>query len=90
MSGDGRRFGVLGPLAVLRGSEPVALTGARRRTLLALPVLHAGERLTSDRLVEELWNGRPPATARTALQMHARAIRRASGPELPLRTVPGG
>jgi DNA-binding response OmpR family regulator len=53
-------------------------------------VLHAGERLTSDRLVEELWNGRPPATARTALQMHARAIRRASGPELPLRTVPGG
>ena len=90
MSGDGLRFGLLGPLAVTRGSEPVPLAGARRRALLALLVLHARERMTSDRLAEELWVGRPPATARTALQMHIRALRQALGPELPLRTVPGG
>jgi hypothetical protein len=28
MSGDGLRFGVLGPLAVERDGEPVALAGA--------------------------------------------------------------
>src|SRR3954470_23177272 len=53
-------------------------------------VLHAREPMTSDRLAEELWSGRPPPTARTALQMHIRALRQALGPELPLRTVPGG
>ncbi|MDA0158838.1 AAA family ATPase [Solirubrobacter ginsenosidimutans] len=90
MSGDGLRFGLLGPLAVTRGDEPVPLAGARRRALLALLVLHARELMTSDRLAEELWVGRPPATARTALQMHIRALRQALGSELPLRTVPGG
>ena len=90
MSADGLRFGVLGPLAVERDGEPVALAGARRRALLALLVLRARERLSSDLLIEELWSGRPPASARTALQMHIRAIRQALGPDLPLRTVPGG
>jgi DNA-binding SARP family transcriptional activator len=54
MSGDGLRFGLLGPLVVMRGGEPVPLAGARRRALLALLVLHARERMTSDRLAEEL------------------------------------
>lgn len=43
MSGAGLRFGVLGPLAVLRDGELVALTGTLRRALLALLVLHARE-----------------------------------------------
>src|SRR3954467_11902038 len=90
VSGDGLRFSLLGPLAVTRGGEPVPLAGARRRALLALLVLHARERMPSERLAEELWVGRPPPTARTALQMHIRALRQALGPELPLRTVPGG
>ncbi len=90
MSGNGLRFGLLGPLAIWRDDAPVPLAGARRRALLALLVLRARERVTSDRLAEELWSGRPPPTARTALQMHIRAIRQAIGPDLPLRTVPGG
>src|SRR3954470_18725001 len=90
MSGDGLRFGLLGPRAVGRAGEPVALAGARRRGLLALLVLRARERLSSDLLIEELWSGRPPASARTALQMHIRAIRQTLGPDLPLRTVPNG
>jgi DNA-binding SARP family transcriptional activator len=77
VSGDGLRFRLLGPLAVVRDGVPVPLAGARRRALLALLVLHAREPVSSDRLAEELWAGRPPPTARTALQMHIRAIRQA-------------
>lgn len=74
----------------MRGHDEIPLVGARRRTLLALLVMHAPHGVGSDQLADELWAGRPPSTARTALQMQVRALRRALGPELPLLTVPGG
>lgn len=70
--GDRRRysavdmeFRILGPLEVLRGSERIAL-GRRRgeRCLLGLLLLDAGEVVPLDRLVDLLWDGDPPATAR--------------------------
>jgi len=57
-------FRILGPLEVLEEGRPVALGGAKQRALLAVLLLHANEVVSRDRLIDELWGGEPPDTAR--------------------------
>jgi DNA-binding SARP family transcriptional activator len=68
-------FRVLGPLEVVAGGELLALAPPRQRTLLAL-LLRAGEVVSCDRMVEDLWDGDPPPTARHTLQGYAHRLRR--------------
>ncbi|MFL5887090.1 MAG: BTAD domain-containing putative transcriptional regulator [Thermoleophilaceae bacterium] len=72
-------FRILGPLEVLDDDSPVTLGGAKQRALLALLVLNAGEAVTVDLLIEELWGDFPPATAAKAVQMHVSRLRRSLG-----------
>ena len=51
---------VLGPVEAIRNGEPVNLGGRRQRALLALLALAAGRPVPADRLIDELWPGRPP------------------------------
>ena len=51
------RFGVLGPLEVLRDGQPLALGGERQRALLALLLLHANELVATEQMVDELFTG---------------------------------
>jgi DNA-binding SARP family transcriptional activator len=90
-------FRILGPLEVLDDGRPVALPGGRGRALLALLVLHAGEVLSADRLIDELWGENPPPTATTALQGLVSTLRKRLEParaggeaRAVLRTVPPG
>ncbi|MET7442933.1 BTAD domain-containing putative transcriptional regulator, partial [Streptomyces sp. NPDC005568] len=71
-------FRLLGPVVVHDGSSGAGIvpTGAKQRALLATLVIHAGERLPVDRLVEELWGDRPPVNAPNALQAHVARLRR--------------
>lgn len=50
-----------------------------QRAVLAILLLHANEAVTSDRLVEALWAGDPPASAAKSLQVHVSRLRRALG-----------
>src|SRR4051812_45889579 len=70
------RFSVLGPLAVTADGRPVTLGGSKQRALLALLVLHVNETLSTDRLVDELWGDRPPATATKTVRVHVSRLRR--------------
>jgi DNA-binding SARP family transcriptional activator len=70
-------FRILGSLEALDEGRQVTLGGNKQRALLALLLLHANETLTSDRLIDELWGERPPATAAKTLQMHVSRLRKA-------------
>jgi len=83
-------FRVLGPLEVLEGERVLALGGTRQRSVLALLVLHRGQTLSSDRLIDELWGDRPPADAQTALHQHVSRLRKALEPHAVLVTRPPG
>src|SRR5207237_394265 len=52
-------FRVLGPLEVADESGPLILGGQKQRALLALLLVHAGEALSVDRIVDELWGEQP-------------------------------
>ena len=76
---DEMEFRILGPLEVVADGRPLPLGGASQRALLALLLLHANEVVSSDRLIDELWAGEPPASGVTALQVRVSQLRKALG-----------
>lgn len=89
------RFGVLGPVGVTAGDQRVTLGGGHQRTILAVLLAAGGEAVPTERLIEAVWGGDPPATARKSLQSHLSRLRRAlaetgrADPH-PVATVPEG
>lgn len=80
------RFGVLGPLAVWTSEgEPVRIPGMKVRVLLLVLLVHEGHPVSVDRLVEALWDGRPPERTAGALQAKVSQLRGALE-----RAEPGG
>jgi DNA-binding SARP family transcriptional activator len=97
-AGEARvEFRILGPLEVLDGDRPLALPGGRGRALLALLILHAGEVVSTERIIDELWGESPPPTVDKALQGLMSNLRKrfeppraaAEAPKI-LRTAPPG
>ena len=70
-------FRILGPLEVQEDGTELPLGTGRQRALLALLLVHANELVSSERLIEELWSGRPPPSAQKALQGYVSQLRRA-------------
>jgi DNA-binding SARP family transcriptional activator len=70
-------FGVLGPLEVTAGGQPLGLAGARTRAVLALLLVHANQVVSSDRLIEELWPGQLADKATDSLQVRLSELRKA-------------
>src|SRR3954462_15183236 len=90
-------FRILGPLEVECDGRPVALGGAQQRALLALLLIHANQRVSADRLAEELWGEPAPARAVKRVQVAIARLRKAldadamgANGEGLLRTVSGG
>jgi DNA-binding SARP family transcriptional activator len=69
-----------------------SLGGSQQRLVLALLLLSSPEALSADRLVDELWGERPPASAQHAVQVYVSAIRKLlrSSDEVAVRTTPAG
>src|SRR6476620_9526497 len=70
------QYRVLGPLEVRDGEESLPLAGAKQRAVLALLLLHANQVLSRDRLIDELWGDKPPATAVQSLQVYVSRLRK--------------
>ena len=70
------QLGLLGPFEVrLDGGPPLALGGARQRSLLAILALRPNEVVSTDQLVDQLWGERPPATAVHTVQVFVSRLR---------------
>jgi DNA-binding SARP family transcriptional activator len=72
-------FRILGPLEVVGEHGPITLHRGKEQALLSYMLLHANEVLPSERLIDELWDGRPPATAPKILQNAVSQLRKALG-----------
>ena len=72
-------FRILGPLEVVGDGRPLSIGGGSQRALLALLLLHANEVVSSDRLMDELWTGKPPGSGVAALQVRISQLRKALG-----------
>src|SRR5262245_58556528 len=82
-------FKVLGPLEVVADGHPLELNRKKQRSLLALLLLDAGEVVSSDRLIEELWGDKPPKVASHSLQNLVSDLRKVLGPDTVRTREPG-
>ena len=82
-------YRVLGSVVVRDGGRPVPVRAAKQRALLAILLLNANQPVATDRLIDQLWDGRPPVTARKVLQVYVSKLRRIVG-ESALVTRPAG
>jgi DNA-binding SARP family transcriptional activator/ABC-type transport system substrate-binding protein len=74
-------FRVLGPLEALDERRSIALGGAKQRGLMAMLLLARGRVVATDRLIDEIWAGDPPETARKSVQAYVSALRAVLGDE---------
>jgi DNA-binding SARP family transcriptional activator/ABC-type branched-subunit amino acid transport system substrate-binding protein/streptogramin lyase len=70
-------FLILGPLEARRSGRPISFGGGKQRALLALLLLNANETVSTERLIDELWGERPPATAAKIVQNYVSRLRSA-------------
>jgi DNA-binding SARP family transcriptional activator/tetratricopeptide (TPR) repeat protein len=67
---------VLGPLEVRVGGAPLPLGPRKQQVVLAMLVVQAGQVVSLDELVDEVWPDAPPASAVANVRSYAASIRR--------------
>jgi DNA-binding SARP family transcriptional activator len=76
-------FRILGPLEVTEDGESLDLGCERQRAFLAVLLLEPGRVVTSERLMEMLWQGRNrPVTAAESVRRCAIELQEILGPEI--------
>ena len=82
-------FRILGPLEVVEDGRPVSIRRGKEQALLAYLLLHANEVVPSGRLIDALWDERPPPTASKILQNAVSHLRKELGDGRLLTRDPG-
>jgi predicted ATPase/DNA-binding SARP family transcriptional activator len=88
-TGTATEFRVLGPVEAVRAGQPLRLGGRRQRWLLALLLLEPGRAISSDRLIDELWQDTPPRGAEGTLRVYVSRLRSALGDNALFARPPG-
>jgi predicted ATPase/DNA-binding SARP family transcriptional activator len=84
------RIGILGPLDVRdEAARPVEVAGRRLRALLVRLAAEAGRPVSAERLLDDLWDGAPPAGGGNALQALVSRLRGVAGRDV-VEHGPGG
>ncbi|MFY1638248.1 AfsR/SARP family transcriptional regulator [Solwaraspora sp. WMMB335] len=86
-------FRVLGPIEVNGPAGPVRVPPGRQETILAALLLEANRVVSSNHLVDFIWDEDPPDTARTQVQICVSRLRKSfadAGVNAPIATKPPG
>lgn len=70
-------FRVLGPLRAIGPGGPARVAPGRQETLLAALLLEANRVVSTDLMIDLMWDEEPPSTARTQVQICVSRIRKA-------------
>ncbi len=84
------QFSVLGPLRIESAGVEVVVSAPRQRSLLALFLVHPNTVLSADRIIDELWGAKAPASGVKTLQYHISKLRESLGDGAGLVTRPPG
>lgn len=71
------KFSVLGPVTMTQHGSSFTPSAPKQRQLLALLLLNANQLVSVESCIEELWESRPPESARSTLQTYVLHLRRA-------------
>jgi len=82
-------YRLLGPLEALAGDRDVPLGGPKQRAVLTVLLLRAGETVSTDTLIDEVWGERPPVSVTATLHNCVFRLRKALGAETIERRAPG-
>ena len=85
----GMRYVVLGPIAALDNSEPVALGGPLQRAVLAVLLVDPGRPVAADRIIDEVWGDGADDHARASLHTYISNLRRLLGTDRIARDANG-
>ena len=87
------QFRLLGALEAGAGDTVVEIGPPKQRAVLAILLLHVGEIVSVDRLIEMLWGEEPPRTAAHSIQIYVSDLRKSleavAGRRLILTRPPG-
>jgi predicted ATPase/DNA-binding SARP family transcriptional activator/DNA-binding CsgD family transcriptional regulator len=86
---DRLEFRVLGPLEVVGDDGALALAKGKARAALGVLLIHANEVVATDRLIDDIWGGRPPTTATKSLHVYVSQLRRSLGASAIVTRPPG-
>jgi len=81
---------LLGPVDVVVDGDARAVRGLRRKAVLAILALHAGEVVSTGQLADAVWGQDAPATVVNTLQSHVSYLRTVLGNKGAIRTHPPG
>ncbi|WP_447040831.1 BTAD domain-containing putative transcriptional regulator [Streptomyces sp. DSM 118878] len=76
MSRFGLEFKILGPLEAAVDGKPLQIRGVRQRAVLAHLLLAQGGVVSVESLISNVWDGRPPNTARTQVSICVAELRK--------------
>jgi peptide/nickel transport system substrate-binding protein len=83
-------FRILGPLEVALGARLVSPGGRRERAILGILLLHAGEVVSVERLIDGVWGEARPASAKHMIHEYVSRLRLALGESSSIATRPPG
>jgi DNA-binding SARP family transcriptional activator len=78
----GLSFRLLGPFEVYEGERELLSGGGKQHAVLAILLLTRGGYVSSERLADELWGERPPASAAKSVQVYVSHLRKALGSDV--------
>ncbi len=84
------RIRLLGAVDVAGDRAGPSLSGPRRKAVLAVLALQAGEVVSTSRLIDVVWGDRAPRTAANTLQSHVSYLRRVIDGKGTIRAQPPG